>query len=356
MKKAVVKRKHKPRLALTILFSAVIFLFIFITSMIVGGILLFMVKHNLLTPDETRPRPELIIFNMVIWSTALGVLLSVLVGLISLRPVNRVIDAMNSLAHGDFKTRLALSSRFRHHPTAIEVTESFNHMAEELDKTEMLRSDFVNNFSHEFKTPIVSIAGFSDLLLEEKLTEEERQEYIKIISEESHRLSDMATNVLNLTKIDNQTILTDVTRFNLSEQIRNCLLLLENKWTEKELSLNVDFGEYTCSGNREQLRQVWLNLIDNAVKFSDKGGTLQINITETPGNLIVSVSNTGSEIPKESLAYVFNKFYQADQSHTTQGNGIGLSIVKAIVDLHGGEVIPASGGGKTVFTVVLPKN
>ncbi len=355
MSRVRIKVRHKPRLALTVLFSVVIFIFIFVTSIIVGGVMLYMVKHNLLTPGEVRTRPEIIIFHMIVWSAGLGLVLSVVLSRVSLFPINKVIDAMNSLANGNFRTRLEFHTQLRRHPTIVEVTDSFNHMAEELEKTEMLRSDFVNNFSHEFKTPIVSIAGFADLLLEADLTEDERQEYIRIISEESHRLSDMATNVLNLTKIENQTILTDVTSFNLSEQIRNCILLLENKWEEKELNLDVDFGEYEYSGNCEMLKQVWVNLIDNAVKFSDRGGELKISITEMPDNLVISVSNTGSEIPRESLERIFNKFYQADESHAIQGNGIGLSIVKAIVDLHNGEVIPSSGGGKTVFTVVLPR-
>lgn len=348
-------KKHKHRLALTVLFSAVIFLFLFATSLTVGSIILYMIRNDLFFPSGTIPRVEKVILNMIFWSVVLGSLLSVLLGKISLRPVNAVIDAMNSLAHGDFKTRLHFPGKLRHHPTAVEVTGSFNHMAEELEKTEMLRSDFINNFSHEFKTPIVSISGFADLLLEENLNEEEQREYIRIIAEESHRLSNMATNVLNLTKIENQTILTSVTQFNLSEQIRSCLLLFESKWSEKNLVLDVDFSEYEYSGNREMLRQVWINLIDNAVKFANEDGTLRISMTETSGEMIVAISNTGKEIPQESIEHIFNKFYQADESHATQGNGVGLAIVKAIVELHDGKVLVSSGGGKTVFTVVLPK-
>ncbi|MCM1263462.1 MAG: HAMP domain-containing histidine kinase [Butyrivibrio sp.] len=349
------KIKANPRLALTIFFAIIIFFVFFLASLIAGGILFFLIKYDLPVLGRELPRPEMVIFRMMAWSTVLGVILSFILSKISLRPVNRVIDAMNMLAHGEFKTRLEFHTIFGYHPTATEVADSFNHMAEELEKTEMLRSDFVNNFSHEFKTPIVSIAGFADLLLEEKLTDEEKQEYLRIISEESHRLSDMATNVLNLTKIENQAILTNVTRFNISEQIRNCLLLLESKWTEKDLMLDVDFAEYQYSGNREMLQQVWLNLIDNAVKFADPGGILQIDITETPDDLFISVSDTGQEIPQESISHIFNKFYQADKSHAAVGNGIGLSIVKAIIELHGGKVIPMSDGRKTVFTVVLPK-
>lgn len=346
--------KRKPRLALTILFSVVILFFMMASSLLVAAVTMYRVKNGLFTLEENVPSHNRIVLSMVVWSTTLGTALSVVLGRISLRPVNKVIDAMDSLAHGNFKQRLAFPSKLGRHPTAVEVTDSFNHMAEELEKTEMLRSDFVNNFSHEFKTPIVSIAGFADLLLEEELTEEERREYIRIISQEAHRLSDMATNVLNLTKIENQTILTDVTRFNLSEQIRGCLLLLENKWTEKALTLEVDFGEYEYSGSRELLREVWLNLLDNAVKFAFPGGTIKIGITETMENILVSVSNTGPEIPRESMDRIFNKFYQADESHATGGYGIGLSIVRAVVELHGGKILASSGGGWTVFTVVLP--
>ncbi len=355
MKKRNSSRKTRPRLALTILFSAVIFIFFLLISLVTGGVILYLFRSHRVPPGGPWQHPQVRILILVAVSIALGVLLSFLLSQIYLIPVNRVIDAMDSLAHGNFKTRLTFHTGFRRHPAAVEVTDSFNHMAEELEKTQMLRSDFIDNFSHEFKTPIVSIAGFADLLLEADLPGEERKEYIRIISEESHRLSDMVTNVLDLTRIENQTILTDVTRFNLSEQIRSCVLLLENKWTEKALDLEVDFGEYLYEGNRGMLKQVWLNLIDNAIKFSDPGGLLRIGITETPENLLISISDTGLQISKENMERIFNKFYQADESHATEGYGIGLSVVKGIVELHGGLVIPSSGGGTTVFTVVLPK-
>jgi signal transduction histidine kinase len=218
----------------------------------------------------------------------------------------------------------------------------------------MLRGDFINNFSHEFKTPIVSIAGFAKLLKRGNLTEEQRIAYLTSIEEESLRLSYMATNVLNLTKIENQTILTDVTSFNLSEQVRSAVLLLEAKWSEKNIDLQLDFDEYTIEGNEELLKQVWINLMDNAVKFSPRCGSVLLDIVKEGFTVKVTVSNTGPEIPEEKRDRIFSKFYQADESHATAGNGIGLAIVKRVVDLHGGAVEVTCKDGMTSFTVTLP--
>lgn len=348
------RSKYPHRLGLSLMFAAIIFLFLLITTLLVGAIMLFRVRNGYISPNALL-HTENIIFSMVVWSIVLGFLLSLIMAKISLHPVKKVINAMDALAHGDFRTRLSFSDPLSHLSTAKEIETGFNHMAGELEKTEMLRSDFVNNFSHEFKTPIVSIAGFADLLLEGNVTPEEEKEYLRVIAEESHRLADLATNVLNLTRVENQTILSDVTRFNLSEQLRNCLLLLENKWTDKDLIPEADFGEVFCSGNRELLQQVWVNLLDNAVKFADPGTVLRVTITEAPDQLMIAVANTGKEIPPEDTENLFRKFWQGDVSHASQGNGIGLSVVKAVTELHGGHVVVSSGSGKTVFTVVLPR-
>lgn len=274
---------------------------------------------------------------------------------IPLKPVNEIINKMNRLAAGDFKTRLKFGNTMSSHPVVKELTTSFNTMAKELENTEMLRNDFINSFSHEFKTPIVSIMGLANLLEAGDLTEEERVQYAHAIREESMRLSSMASNILNLTKVENQTILTDVSRFNLSEQVRSAVLLLEEKWTSKNIDLQLDFDEFMIEANEGLLKQVWINLIDNAVKFVPRCGTVALEIGEVEENLCVRVRNTGSEIPYDKQDKIFNKFYQADESHATQGNGIGLAIVKRIVELHNGSVSVSSGNGITSFTVVLPK-
>ncbi len=353
------KEKRKHRLALTLLVAGTIFGFMFVTILfatLTGYILIktgviSIVDHNALSTNK-------IIFWMSINSLnslVMGAIVSAIASKYPLRPVNKIINQMNRLASGDFKARLTFGKPFNRHPTAIEVSDSFNRMAEELENTEMLRGDFINNFSHEFKTPIVSIAGFAKLLKRGNLTEEQKKEYIDIIEEESMRLAAMATNVLNLTKYENQTILTDVTTFNLSEQLRSSILALEGKWSKKNIDFNLDFGEHMIEGNKDMLKHAWINLIDNAVKFSAEGGTVEISIRDRNGYYEVSVLNHGSEITPEQQKKIFNKFYQADESHASEGNGIGLALVKGIIELHKGKVSVLCENGATMFTVKLPK-
>ena len=262
---------------------------------------------------------------------------------------------MNRLAAGDFKARLDFGHSLNSFAAFREISTSFNRMAEELENTELLRSDFVNNFSHEFKTPIVSIAGFAKLLNRENLSEEERRQYLNSIEEESMRLSYMATNVLNLTKVENQMILTDISQYNLSEQMRSAVLLLEGKWTKKNIELQLEFDEHMIYGNEELLKQVWINLLDNAVKFSPERGTVAVDIQATDRSVVISVGNTGNEIPEDKVERIFNKFYQGDESHASEGNGIGLAVVKKIVQLHKGAIGVGYQNGMTVFTVELPQ-
>ena len=274
---------------------------------------------------------------------------------IPLKPINELITKINRLAAGDFKTRLRFGKALSSHRVAKQLTASFNKMAEELENTEMLRGDFINSFSHEFKTPIVSITGLANLLESGNLTEEQRAQYARAIREESMRLSSMASNVLSLSRVEKVAILTDISRFNLSEQVRSAVLLLEEKWTRKSVDLQLDFEEYFLEANEEMLMQVWINLIDNAVKFVPEGGTVSLDIYEKADEVSVRISNTGPQIPIEKQDKIFNKFYQTDESHSTRGNGIGLAIVKRIVDLHKGRVLLTSEGGVTAFTVSLPK-
>jgi signal transduction histidine kinase len=288
-------------------------------------------------------------------SLVIGEIIAFFSSRIPLKPINELINKMNGLAAGDFKTRLSFGSTLSSHPAAKEISQSFNTMAAQLEHTALLHSDFINNFSHEFKTPIVSITGFAGLLEKGNVTEEQRQQYLRAIREESARLADMATNVLKLSKIENQTILTDVTSFNLSEQVRFAVLLLEDKWTSKEIDLQLDFEEYEIEASEELLKEVWINLMDNAVKFSPAGGTVTVEITDAGEELAVSFTNGGATIPPERLEQIFDKFYQADESHATRGNGIGLAIVSRVAALHGGEITVESEAGKTCFTVRLPK-
>ena len=291
---------------------------------------------------------------MLLVSVLVGNLISIATVKIPLRPFNRLIGSINQLAGGDFSARMSYGSVMKRSPLFRDLTDSFNAMAEELENTQMLRSDFINNFSHEFKTPIVSIAGFAKLLRRGNLTREQQEEYLAIIEEESLRLAAMATNVMNLTKVENQTILTDLSTFNLSEQIRGCVLLLEEKWSRKELDLDLEFSEYAIRANEELLKQVWINLLDNAIKYSPSYGEIKVRIARKQQTLAVTITNYGPDIPPDKMSRIWGKFYQADESHSSEGNGIGLAVVKQVVQLHDGRVNVTSGNGATSFTVELP--
>ena len=350
------QRKHSRHFGLMVLFIVIVFLSLLINTIITSTAVFFLVKGGILSVSSAvRPHiGSLILFNGAI-SIPIGFLVALIAVKFPLKPVRDLIDGMDALAAGDFQIRMNAGTIMRRYPSFREVSDSFNKMAEELESTEMLRSDFINNFSHEFKTPIVTITGFAKLLKRGNLSPEQQQEYLNIIEEESMRLSYMATNVLSLTKVENQTILSDVTQFNLSEQIRSCILMLERKWDSKNLDLQLEFDEHQISANEELLKQVWINLLDNAIKFTPEGHTVQVKVSESDENVLVSVMNTGSEISPEDQKKIFNKFYQADQSHSTQGNGVGLAVVKRIVDLHGGKVSVSSEDEVTVFSVQLPK-
>ena len=350
------RRNRKSRMSLTLLFAGTVFAILVAVLIVVGGFALVMVNADIITESGLGlVDGNTLIMMILLISVGIGAVFAFLFGRLFMKPINIVINKLNRLATGDFTARIHFDSVFSKHPTVAELTDSFNTMASELEKTEMLRSDFVNDFSHEFKTPIVSIAGFARLLKNETLDREQRREYLNIIEEESLRLSDMATNVLNLAKVENQQILSNVSAFNLSEQVRNCFLQLEDKWSGKNLDADFDFGEVQICGNEELLRQVWLNLLDNAVKFTPYGGEVRIKIEEREDSVCVSVINTGSTVAPENRERIFRKFFQEDRSHSTKGNGIGLAVVRQIVNLHGGSVWVESEQDCTTFKVLLPK-
>jgi signal transduction histidine kinase len=349
------RKIQKQNVRLTFFFAVVFFCIHFLTLLIAGILTYLLVRWGILTEfGVQRGGGKILLLFMGLLSLLTGVIMVALIGKIPMQPINKTIHQLNELTNGNFKTRLSFGKPLQNIPSAVALSDSFNKLAQELESTEMLRSDFINNFSHEFKTPIVSIAGFAKLIRRGNLTDAQKDAYLSIIEEESLRLADMATNVLQLTKIENQTILTDVETFNLSEQIRACVLLLEDRWSKKHLSLDLEFAEYNISANEDLLKQVWINLLDNAIKFSPSTGEIQIHIAAQNEQLQVEVVNFGSEIPLDQQEKIFHKFYQADESHAVQGNGVGLAVVKQVVALHHGTVEVNSKDGRTAFLVTLP--
>ena len=344
------KLKHKPLGTITLVLSLIIFVIMFAVMTLQGALMYLYLKiwyqADIPMPQFWRPIPFIILVSALV-----GMALTILASRIPLRPIRDLIEAINQLAHGNFHVRvhLDLTQEF------VRLSESFNSMAQELENTELLRSDFINNFSHEFKTPIVSLRGFAKILKNDSLTKEERDEYLDIIISESNRLSQLSTNVLNLSKIEKMSILSDMESFDLSEEVRQSVLLLESKWQKKNLELFIDMDELEYHGNKALLNQVWINLIDNAIKFSPQNGKIKLKLHKKKDQVVFQILDNGCGMDEETKNHIFDRFYQGDSSHTAEGNGIGLTVVEKIVHLHKGQIrVVSEAGIGTTFTVNLP--
>lgn len=263
-------------------------------------------------------------------------------------------DAMRKVAGGDFTVRLDCTSKIR---DVREFYGSFNTMVKELGNTETLQTDFVSNVSHEFKTPINAIEGYASLLQDSQLTDEQKNAYIDKIIFNTRRLSDLVGNILLLSKVNNQTISLKASTFRLDEQVRQSILALESKWEKKEIEFDIDLDEIEYTGYENLLSHVWLNLIDNAVKFSPQNGQIRIRLKQLDGSVTFSIWDNGLPIPEADIDRIFNKFYQGDNSHASEGNGLGLALVRKIVAAaHGTINVTSSADAGTEFVVALPNS
>ena len=269
-------------------------------------------------------------------------------------PMMKLGDAMRKVAGGDFTVRLDCTSKIR---DVREVYGSFNTMVKELGNTETLQTDFVSNVSHEFKTPINAIEGYASLLQDSQLTDEQKNAYIDKIIFNTRRLSDLVGNILLLSKVNNQTISLKASTFRLDEQVRQSILALESKWEKKEIEFDIDLDEIEYTGYENLLSHVWLNLIDNAVKFSPQNGQIRIRLKQLAGSVTFSIWDNGLSIPEADIGRIFNKFYQGDNSHASEGNGLGLALVRKIVAAaHGTINVTSSEDAGTEFVVALPNS
>lgn len=269
-------------------------------------------------------------------------------------PMMKLGDAMRKVAGGDFSVRLDCTSKIR---DVREVYGSFNTMVKELGNTETLQTDFVSNVSHEFKTPINAIEGYASLLQDSQLTDEQKNAYIDKIIFNTRRLSDLVGNILLLSKVNNQTISLKASTFRLDEQVRQSILALESKWEKKEIEFDIDLDEIEYTGYENLLSHVWLNLIDNAVKFSPQNGQIRIRLKQLAGSVTFSIWDNGLPIPEADIGRIFNKFYQGDNSHASEGNGLGLALVRKIVAAaHGTINVTSSEDAGTEFVVTLPNS
>lgn len=270
-----------------------------------------------------------------------------------IRPIKSIGPAMEKISEGDFSTRLETHSSIKE---IKEIYSGFNMMAKELENTEIIQSDFVSNVSHEFKTPLAAIEGYSMLLQSNDNLNEDQKEYIEKIIFNTQRLSSLTASILLLSKIENQTIVSHKTQFDLDEQIRKSLLSLENEWEKKEIEFDIEMDDTDFIGNEALLHHIWDNLISNAIKFSDQGGEIRIRLENMSDKIVFTIADQGIGIDEESMKHIFDKFYQGDSSHKEKGNGLGLALVKKIIDLEGGKISVHNNEDKgCTFTVVLQR-
>jgi signal transduction histidine kinase len=236
-----------------------------------------------------------------------------------------------------------------------EMSHNFNIMVRELNNIETFRSDFITNVSHEFKTPLASIEGYTMLLQSDNLTEDEKSEYTKKILNNTKRLSNLVGIILQISRLENQGIIAEKNKFKLDEQLRQALLLFESKWTSKNIDLDLDLDQITFYGNEELLMQVWANIFSNAIKFTPESGTITCSLKKSDGFTIITISDNGIGMSEDTKKHIFEKFYQGDKSHSSEGNGLGLALVKRIIDLCGGTIeVYSEHGTGSIFTVKLP--
>jgi signal transduction histidine kinase len=281
----------------------------------------------------------------------IGACLITLLGKIAVRPILKLTEATKEVAKGNFDIQIENESD----DEIGQLTKNFNKMTRELKSIEYLRKDFISSVSHEFKTPIASIQGFAKLLQNSSLSNDERQEYTSIIVEETNRLSNLSSNILKLSKLENQETIDNKNIFLLDEQIRKSILLLEHEWSKKNIEFNIELDKVGYKGDEELIQQVWINLLSNAIKFSNENSIINIRLNVGDSSIKVEINDNGIGMSEETMMRIFEKFYQGDKSRSHEGSGLGLSLVKRILDLCDGSIHVKSKLHKgSTFTVELP--
>lgn len=311
-----------------------------------------------LTGENLETAAKLTFVNVILLSLLFTLLDELRRKLTVGRTAKRIAAAARKLVAGDFSARVERPSRFSSDEHFVEIIDCFNRMAEELSSVETLRTDFISNVSHEMKTPLAVMQNYGTLLQSPDLTDDKRIEYARGITESSRRLADMVTNILKLNKLENQQIFPRTEKYDLGEQLCEALLQFESVWERENIEIETDIAEdVTIRADRELLSLVWNNLLSNAFKFTPSGGTVSLSLTATEHHAIVQVRDTGCGMSAETGAHIFEKFYQGDTSHATRGNGLGLALVKRVVDIVRGEISVESATGKgTTFTVRIRRS
>ena len=308
-----------------------------------------------LAEEDVRRFAPLVFFNVLVLALLFSVSDVIRRKVTVERPVKEIQKGLEKLMRGDFKAKIHIPRPLSRGNRFQDIAESINLLADELAGVETLRTDFIANVSHEMKTPLAVMQNYGTLLQQAELSEEKRLEYARAVTNGSRRLADLMTNILKLNRLENQQIYPQTTEYDLGEQLCECLLQYEHVWEQAGIEIETDIAEDTViRADAELLNLVWSNLLSNAFKFTGRGGKVSVFLSADETHAVVQVSDTGCGMPPEVGAHIFEKFYQGDTSHATAGNGLGLALVKRIMDIVGGEIsVRSAVGVGSTFTVRL---
>ena len=319
-----------------------------LSSLVVFGIIYFILNINIDMLDKIQGSPMTAIIILIITQLIISWLMTIIIGNPVIRGMNDMEKVIDEVSNGNYKARVKETKILK------EIKHNFNKMISELDSVEILRSDFVNNFSHELKTPIVSIKGYAEELKKDDLTEEEKEKYLDVIIEESNRLSSLSTNILNLSKIEKQEIVSNKNKINIGEQIRKVILMEYKKIEKNNLEIDVDIDDCYSIVNEDLMEQVWINLIENAIKFNKKNGKIFVKVKKVNDKITISIKDTGVGIDEDKINRIYDKFYTTSEKNGKYGNGLGLALTKKILNLHNGSIEANSKLNKgTEFIILL---
>lgn len=325
-----------------------------VSNVLAGGIMMILYQTPL--KDRLGITPLKLTIIVLIFSYVSSSALSIVINRNVFTPLRKLTKLTKQVSDGNYNINTeGITNIFTERTDLGTLVESFEDMTQELSSTEIFRNDFIHNFSHEFKTPIISIRGFANQLYKGDLTPEQQKEFAKIILDESEHLANMSSNVLLLSKLESQEIVSDKENFSLDEQLRTCMLLMEEQWSAKNITIDMDLDEIEYYQNKDLLYHVWMNLFSNAVKFTGEGGTISVKCHPANDAIYIAVSDNGIGMDDATRNHIFEKFYQGDSSHATAGNGLGLSLVKRIIEMMGGRISVESTLNKgSTFIVSLP--
>lgn len=341
------KKNHSK---LWLYFTGIVFATIFVVFILVMFLWIGLYRCGLIPISPSAHRAPFLLFSL--GSLLLGCVIAICVGKLIIRPIQNMGNAFDELSRGNFQVKVPEDERLME---IREMAQRFNAMAYDLGHIETLRSDFVANVSHEFKTPIAAIEGYATLLQNPCITKEKHDHYVKIILDNTRRLSSMSGNILLLSKLENQETVMDKTEYRLDEQIRECILTLESKWDRKEIELDLNLPKISYYGSKPLLEQVWLNILDNAIRYTPAGGCIRVTLTHMANCVRIAIADNGCGMSEEVQRHIFEKFYQGDPSRKSDGNGLGLALVNRIIVLCKGDIQVRSAPGEgSEFMITLP--